>query len=347
MDPRQNAPVDPDAAWFSGERGRPEPDWERERWAGTPAEPVQYDPERYRSTDSHPLADAPASPPAGDGYFGVGRDDPLAPPQSPVPDRQPYPQPLHGQPAGAEPPAVPAYGAAAPYTPTSYGTPAADNPYGGAGQYGATPYGATSYGAPTQHTGERRADSTGEIAVEPPSRHYATPLDVSALRRGAAAPVTDQPPPEHTDAAGTGSTGARSTGSVDAPTSGAGNHGGNGATAVVPAEPRSRSTEPAGSVYRSRRSGVVGALIALTVLFELPALRAFLSSALADTVIIGDVVASTLLIIALPMLAMGLYGLITGAAAAPGQGPRVWLRTPLAYLPVALVLLVAGALAAR
>jgi hypothetical protein len=143
------------------------------------------------------------------------------------------------------------------------------------------------------------------------------------------------------------------------PSSGAGGYGDGslfGATAVPlttgPAappgtEPRSRGAESGGAVYRSRRSGVVWALVGLTVLFELPALRAFVSSALANRMVVGDTVTSILLIMALPMFAMGLYGLATGAAATPGQGARVWLRTPLAYLPVALVLIVAAALAAH
>jgi hypothetical protein len=48
-----------------------------------------------------------------------------------------------------------------------------------------------------------------------------------------------------------------------------------------------------------------------------------------------------------PLVTMGLYGLMTGAATAGGPHPgRAWLRTPLAYLPVGLALLIAAGLAA-
>jgi hypothetical protein len=52
------------------------------------------------------------------------------------------------------------------------------------------------------------------------------------------------------------------------------------------------------------------------------------------------------MIIALPMFAVGIYALAGGAAVAPGQGVRAWLRTPLAYLPLGLILFLAAALAA-
>lgn len=56
-----------------------------------------------------------------------------------------------------------------------------------------------------------------------------------------------------------------------------------------------------------------------------------------------QVLAPLLAMIAFPMLALGLYGLATGAATAVQfQGPRVWLRTPLVYVPIGLLLLVAA-----
>lgn len=315
VDPRQNVPADPDAAWFTGDRGRPEPEWERERWAAA-VEPDQYDPERYRSTDSHPLADSPMEASGPDTYPRTGRDEPLLP-LPPAGERQPYGQPLHAQPVGAHPSDT-----------TSFGS--------------ASAYGSAPYGTPAQRTVERHGDGTGEMAPEQPSRHYAAPLDIGALRRGPVAPVSGTPSGDGTDDGG--GAGPVATGSVPA-----GGYGGTGGATAAPvaSEPRKRAAEPGGSVYRSRRSGVVGALLVVTVIFELPALRAFLGSALADPMVIGDIVTSIFLIIALPMLAMGVYGLVTGAAGTPGQGPRVWLRTPLVYLPVALALVLATALAAR
>jgi hypothetical protein len=108
---------------------------------------------------------------------------------------------------------------------------------------------------------------------------------------------------------------------------------------------RRPAAEPTGSVYRGRRPGLAALLIVATVVFELPVLRIFAASALADKVNASGTIASVFMIVGLPMFALGLYGLIGGAAAA-AQGPRAWLRAPLAYLPVGLLLFLAAALAA-
>jgi hypothetical protein len=100
---------------------------------------------------------------------------------------------------------------------------------------------------------------------------------------------------------------------------------------------------PAGSVYQGKRPGLAALLVALTVIFELPVLRVFAASALASRVDPGGTIAGIFMILGLPTFALGLYGLIGGAAAT--QGGRAWLRTPLAYLPVGLVLFMAAALA--
>jgi len=106
-----------------------------------------------------------------------------------------------------------------------------------------------------------------------------------------------------------------------------------------------RSGGPQPGVYRSRRPALIAALAVMVVAFEVPALRLFFVSF--GKVWASGLVASSFLIMGLPMFALGLYALLTGAAVAPGQTPaRAWLRAPLAYLPVGLVLLVAAALAA-
>ncbi len=79
----------------------------------------------------------------------------------------------------------------------------------------------------------------------------------------------------------------------------------------------------------------------------LPVLRILLDSAVAPSLSVSGVIASVLLLLGLPIGAIGLHGLATGAArvgGAPAHHP--WLRPPLAYIPVALLLFIAAGLAA-
>jgi len=118
-----------------------------------------------------------------------------------------------------------------------------------------------------------------------------------------------------------------------------------GVTGELPAAKPSRAAGPQPSVYHSRRPALIAVLAVMVVVFEVPALRLFLVSF--GKVLASGLVASSFMIMGLPMFALGLYALLTGAAVTPDQTPvRAWLRAPLAYLPVGLVLLVAAALAA-
>jgi hypothetical protein len=99
-------------------------------------------------------------------------------------------------------------------------------------------------------------------------------------------------------------------------------------------------------VYRSRRPGTAAVLVMVTVIFELVALRLLVAAFFGHPVQLGGSIASAFLALGLPMFGLGLYGLLGGAAATPGAGGRVWLRTPLVYLPVALTLFLAAGLAA-
>lgn len=113
----------------------------------------------------------------------------------------------------------------------------------------------------------------------------------------------------------------------------------------MPTQVTSQVPPPAGgSVYHGKRPGLAILLVVLTVIFELPVLRIFFSSVLVKHVNAEGTFSSIFMLLGLPMFALGLYGLIGGAAAA-ANGARAWLRVPLAYLPVGLLLFLAAALA--
>jgi len=96
-------------------------------------------------------------------------------------------------------------------------------------------------------------------------------------------------------------------------------------------------------VYRGRRPALAAALAVLTALFEIAFIRVFATSFRASAA--GGTIAGTLMIVALPMFALGMYALAGGAAVATSQGVRPWLRVPLAYLPLGLMLFLVAALA--
>jgi hypothetical protein len=90
---------------------------------------------------------------------------------------------------------------------------------------------------------------------------------------------------------------------------------------------------------------VIGIGIAV---LALPVLRILFAGAFGPSLSVAGVISSVLMLLALPLAARGLYGLATGAARIPdAPAHHAWLRTPLAYLTVALVLFVAAGLAAR
>lgn len=102
------------------------------------------------------------------------------------------------------------------------------------------------------------------------------------------------------------------------------------------------------ATYRSRRPGVAALLALGGVVAELILIKVLLANLFDSTsAAISGTIGALFAIAGVPMVIIGLYGLATGAATASGpQTGRAWLRTPLAYLPVGLILIIAAGLAA-
>ncbi len=100
-----------------------------------------------------------------------------------------------------------------------------------------------------------------------------------------------------------------------------------------------------GGMYRSRRPAAAVVLALGAILLEIPALRLLWEAFTMP--ISARVVSAVCLVAALPLAATGLYAVATGAVRAAGpNSAQAWLRPPVAYLSVALVLLLAAGLAA-
>ena len=100
-----------------------------------------------------------------------------------------------------------------------------------------------------------------------------------------------------------------------------------------------------GAVYRTKRAGVAVLIGAVAAVSELLILAKVLVAAFGSKGTPGTTLAALLALCGVPLVAIGLYALATGAASAATTPGRAWSRVPLAYLPVGLVLLVAAGLA--
>lgn len=108
-----------------------------------------------------------------------------------------------------------------------------------------------------------------------------------------------------------------------------------------------RPETPGPTVYKSRRAGALAVLLGVAIVAELLLVRVLLVGEFGTVVAPGAVLGSIFAMAGIPFVAIGLYALITGPAAVAGpEAVRGWLRTPLAYLPVGLLLLIAAGLAA-
>jgi hypothetical protein len=104
---------------------------------------------------------------------------------------------------------------------------------------------------------------------------------------------------------------------------------------------------PVATVYRARRPGIAVLLTIAALGFGVVFLRVFAVGFFGPHFSGANVLAGSFSMFSLPLLVIGGYGLVTGAAHGAEQyGFRLWARPPLAYLLVGLVLVVAAGLAA-
>ena len=114
-------------------------------------------------------------------------------------------------------------------------------------------------------------------------------------------------------------------------------------TGAVDAAAVRRKVKETDGLYRSRKPIFVGLYAVLAAVAELLMLKPFFAG-VGESAVLGPLLA----MLAFPLLAIGMYGLSTGAATAVQfQGPRVWLRLPLAYLPIGIGLLIAAGAAVK
>jgi hypothetical protein len=111
------------------------------------------------------------------------------------------------------------------------------------------------------------------------------------------------------------------------------------------ARPSGSATESDGS-HRKRRPAAGLLIGVIAVLAAVPVLRLLLDSVFSDSPSPGGVISSVLVLLALPLGGLGLHGLVGAVRVPDASASSAWLRTPVAYLTVALVLVVAAGLAA-
>lgn len=178
--------------------------------------------------------------------------------------------------------------------------------------------------------------------------HSVSPLDSGSLRipvrgpeyptirpTGGSTSFSDAPPAPASPAVSTVTTTTTyGTGGAPVPESSAYNE----PTSMVPLAGGSRPE----SVYKSGRpvSAVVFAVV--TGVLLIPAVLLLIRATFVDDLVARGVVPAVLLTLGLPLTGAGLYFLAAGGRAA---GRDAWLRPPLAYLPIGLVLLLAAGLA--
>lgn len=116
----------------------------------------------------------------------------------------------------------------------------------------------------------------------------------------------------------------------------------NEPTTVVPPVGRYQADpHPSDGVYRTRRPVSAVLITVVTVALMVPVIMLLVQATFDDNPLASGVVPAVLLTLGLPLAGLGLYALASGGPV----GRDSWLRPPMAYLPVGLMLLLAASLA--
>ena len=227
--------------------------------------------------------------------------------------------------------------------------------YSGAGQYASpSPYESGVHERPSGafRLPEQRADNPGYASPAP----YATtdPLSTSGSHAFTAEdsgsgriPVRGPEYPTIRPAGGTSL--------ADAPpyptSAGPHTYGSTSPSSAVPAATEATDTVPAVAsrfgtvpepVYRSRRPASAMVIAVVAVLLMVPVVLLLVQVTFIDDPSVRGIVPAVLLTLGLPLTGIGLYAL---AARGGPIGRDSWLRPPVAYLPVGMLLLLAAGLA--
>jgi hypothetical protein len=95
------------------------------------------------------------------------------------------------------------------------------------------------------------------------------------------------------------------------------------------------------SIYRTRRPVAAVVVAIVTVLLMVPVVLLLIQVTFVDDPAVRGIVPAVLLTFGLPLAGAGLYALTAGGS----TGRDAWLRAPIVYLPIGLVLLLAAGLA--
>jgi hypothetical protein len=100
-------------------------------------------------------------------------------------------------------------------------------------------------------------------------------------------------------------------------------------------------------IYRTRRPVIAALLVVMAAAAELSVFRVLAHAVFGLKVIDASATLGGLFtMVGIPIFTVGLYALVTGAAAPVTRlGPRIWLRTPLIYIPIGLALFLAAGMA--